>query len=140
MRIASLLLLAFLVAASGCGDDDGGTTGGSGTGSGTTGTGDTTGDDDPIGDSTLVIANESSFFIIEINVSPVSETTFGPDLLGDDVLEPGEALEVTLECDDYDIRVVDEDEVECILFEIDLCFEDAVWEITDDVLLSCAFE
>lgn len=90
------------------------------------------------GDSTLTIRNSSSFAFIEINLSPVDSSTFGPDLLGADILEPGDELEISgIECDDYDIRVVDEDGDECILAAVELCFDDAIWEITDSELLSC---
>ena len=114
--LTTALLLALAIAGSACGDDD------------------------TLGDSTLTIENSSSFAIIEINVSSVDETTFGPDLLGNDILFPGESAVITVECDDYDIRIVDEDDVECILADVDLCFEDAVWEITDIQLAICAFE
>jgi hypothetical protein len=33
--------------------------------------------------------------------------------------------------------VVDEDGDECILAAVELCFDDAIWEITDSELLSC---
>lgn len=91
-------------------------------------------------DSTLTIRNNSSFAFIEINLSPVDSASFGPDLLGSDILEPGTELEISgIACDDYDIRIIDEDADECILTDVDLCFDDAVWNITDGELAACIF-
>lgn len=91
-------------------------------------------------DSTLVIENESSYTLIEIYLSSTSDNSWGPDLLGNQVLEPGDTLELSqIECDTYDIRIVDEDADECILDTVDLCLDNAVWQIDDVELASCAF-
>ena len=57
-------------------------------------------------DSSLTIANESSYAIVEINVAPVSSSTWGPDLLGPEWLYPGE--EITIDFIDCDYYVVPE--------------------------------
>jgi hypothetical protein len=91
-------------------------------------------------DSTLMIENNSSYTLIEINLSPTASVSWGSDLLGSNVLEPGDAFRVSqLECDTYDIRVVDEDHDECILDSVDLCLNNAVWSIDDADLALCAF-
>lgn len=90
------------------------------------------------GDSSLIIRNESSYAITEIYLSPVSSGTWGPDLLGGDVLFPGEEFAISLiDCDDYDIRIVDEDGDECVIEGVELCFDDALWRITDTELAAC---
>ncbi|MDQ3369892.1 MAG: hypothetical protein M3680_31120 [Myxococcota bacterium] len=90
--------------------------------------------------STLTIDNDSSYTLIEINLSPVDSVAWGADLLGADVLDPGDVLEVSgIECDTYDIRVIDEDSDECILESVDLCLDNAVWRIDDTELAFCAF-
>jgi len=92
------------------------------------------------GGSTLTIDNESSYTLIEINLSPTASADWGPDLLGSEVLDPGETFEASgIECDIYDIRVVDDDNDECILDSVDLCLDDSVWTIDDAELAACAF-
>ena len=114
-RLASLLLVTSLVA---CAAED---------------------DTDPT-TSTLMIDNDSSYTLIEINLSPTTSVSWGPDLLGAEVLEPGDVLELsTITCNTYDIRVVDEDSDECILDSVDLCLDNAVWRIDDLELAACAF-
>ena len=96
------------------------------------------GSDDPDLDSDLTIRNSSSFSFIEINLSPVGELNWGADLLGSDILEPGDVLELSgIACDDYDIRVIDEDTDECILTNVSLCAETAEWVIDNSELASC---
>jgi hypothetical protein len=91
-------------------------------------------------DSRLTIENASSYSFIEINLSPEAKSTWGADLLGADVLAPSESLIVDVSCDTYDIRVLDEDNVECVLRSVDLCFDNAVWQIDDAELISCEFQ
>ncbi|HEU0030468.1 MAG TPA: hypothetical protein VFQ53_07545 [Kofleriaceae bacterium] len=98
-------------------------------------------DPDPIDPgSMLAIQNDSSFTFVEINLAPIDSTTFGPDLLGANVLDPGERLEISdIDCDTYDIRVVDETNAMCILSAVDLCLDNAVWHIDDTELAICSF-
>lgn len=98
-------------------------------------------EDDPIDlSSTLMIENNSDFAFVEINLSPVDNVSWGADLLGSDILFPGEVVEIGgIECDDYDIRVVDEDSDECIVEDIDLCLTEDSWIIDNAVLFGCAF-
>ena len=87
---------------------------------------------------TFTISNESSYFLDEIHLAPVDSTTWGPDLI--DSLAPGEDLIITdIQCDVYDILVVDETGVDCELQNIDICFNDDGWVIDDVVLDVCAF-
>ena len=89
------------------------------------------------GDSSLTIANESSFFIDQIHVAEVNDPNWGPDLISD--LAPGEEVTIVLDCGNYDVLVVDETGVECQLSNVDLCFDDDVWVIDDVTLDVCAF-
>jgi hypothetical protein len=112
------LLATIALAACGTSDDDGGVG----------------------GDSTLTINNDSSYALIGIYLSPTTSVSWGNDLLGNEVLVPGEVFEVSgIECDTYDIRVVDEDNDECILDSVDLCLDNAVWHIDNAELGSCGF-
>ena len=90
------------------------------------------------GDSSLTIRNNSSYAIFEINLSPVDSASWGADLLGSEILEPGDVFEIGgIDCDDYDIRLIDEDGDECILPAVELCFDDEVWNLTDTDLALC---
>ncbi len=95
-------------------------------------------DDEELADSTLTIANESSFVFEEIRVAAIDEPTFGPNLIPD-LLFPGERVTVVLACDVYDVLIVDETGLECVLEGLDLCFDDALWVIDDVDLDICAF-
>ena len=91
-------------------------------------------------DSTLTIENESSYSFAEINLSPEDATSWGSDLLGADILLPGEVLQVSgVTCDVYDIRIVDDEGDECVLSSVDLCLDNAVWRIDDTELAACQF-
>jgi hypothetical protein len=101
----------------------------------------TTSDEDPGNlDSVVTIDNNTSYTLIELNLSPTTSVSWGADLLGSEVLEPGDSFQLSgVECNTYDIRVVDEDNDECILDSVDLCLDNAVWKIDDADLASCAF-
>ncbi len=91
-------------------------------------------------DSSFTIVNESSYALIEINLSPVGSRSWGSNLVGGGMLAPGSSLTVDfINCDDYDVRVIDETGLECILGGISICFSDDAWVITDGMLNSCAF-
>jgi hypothetical protein len=96
-------------------------------------------DDDDIDlDSELVIENQSSYTLVGIFLSPTTSVEWGSDLLGAEVLEPGDSFEISgIECDTYDIRVVDEDDDECVIEDVDLCLDDAHWLIDDAELGGC---
>jgi hypothetical protein len=87
------------------------------------------------------IINQSNWEIHHLFLSPSSDPKWGPDQLGDDILKKGESLTLTnIDCDDYDIKVVDEDGDECVIEEAELCNDESYWKITDKALLSCQEE
>lgn len=87
--------------------------------------------DDP--DSTLLVVNESDFVIEEIYITDVDSSGWGPDLTGGDVILPEEDfLLADIPCDFYDVLMVDETGLECEVLDIDLCFDDATWVITNN--------
>jgi hypothetical protein len=89
-------------------------------------------------DSSLVISNESTYSFIEINLSPIDHVAWGTDLLGTDILVPGEQLETSgIPCGTYDIRIIDEDNDMCVLDTVDLCVDNAVWRIDNAELAGC---
>lgn len=94
-------------------------------------------DDDS--DSSLTIRNFSDYALAEIHVTETDNPDYGPNLVGGDLLLPGEEIVVFLDCDVYDALVVDEDGFGCEIFDLDLCFDDAVWDITNGTLNNCSF-
>jgi hypothetical protein len=99
------------VAAVGCSDDDGGVI------------------VDPGPDASREVQNQSDFSIVELRVTSVGSSTWGPNLLGNDVLLPDESITLGVACDRYDALLVDEDGVDCELQDLDLCLNDATWVI-----------
>jgi len=92
------------------------------------------------GDSSFTVANESDYVLLEVNLSPEGSFSWGQNLLGRDVLFPGEAITVDfVSCDYYDARVIDDTNLECVLQGLDLCFDDAIWVIDNFTLDVCAF-
>jgi hypothetical protein len=88
-------------------------------------------------DSTVTLVNESEYAIYQMFMSPTSEPVWGPDQLGEDVLLPGESVSIAVDCDAYDVRLVDDEGEECVLEDVQVCLEDAVWHLTDDALAIC---
>lgn len=82
-------------------------------------------------DSTLRVRNDSDFWIVEIHVTPVGSSTWGPNLLSSD-LAPGETFVLGIDCGTYDARLVDEAGVDCELHDLDLCLNDADWIIRNN--------
>ncbi|MBI2214614.1 MAG: hypothetical protein HYU52_13290 [Acidobacteria bacterium] len=88
--------------------------------------------------ASVKILNKSEWDIHHFYLSPADSNEWGPDQLGEVVLESGSSFTLTdIECDLWDIKVVDEDGDECEIRGVALCDEDAVWRITDDELLAC---
>lgn len=92
-------------------------------------------DDD---DSTFTVSNRSDFVLFELYITEIDNPDWGPNLLGSEPLFPGERISVVdIECDVYDVLVVDELNAECVLEGVDLCFDDAIWTITNSTLSTC---
>lgn len=92
------------------------------------------------GDSSLTIDNQSSYSLFEIHLAQVDDPNWGPNLLGSDPLDPGETLEISeIDCNTYDVDIIDDTGAECVLQSLDLCFDDAVWQLDDLDLATCAF-
>ncbi len=88
--------------------------------------------------ATVKVINQSDWSINHLFLSPADEESWGPDWLGEDVMEKGDSMKLTgISCGDYDIRVVDEDGDECIIAAVELCGDDSEWKITNKELLSC---
>lgn len=93
----------------------------------------------PTDDGTITIDNGSSSVLTEVRVTAVQSSSWGPNLLGGDILYPNERLTVGVACGTYDVLVVDEYDRDCVLGNIDLCLADQVWVIDDSTLRYCAY-
>lgn len=90
-------------------------------------------------DSTLTVENVSDYPLYELYVAPVSAPTWGPDLLGNDILLPNESITIFVDCGTYDALVIDDIGASCELYNLDLCFDDALWVIDNATLATCNF-
>lgn len=92
-------------------------------------------------DATVVISNKSSWQLHEIYLSSVDDESWGPDQLGENIIDTGESFTLRrIPCDAYDVRLVDEDQDVCVVRAIPLCVDKGDWVITDEALLDCQSE
>ena len=88
--------------------------------------------------ATVKVINQSKWEIHHLFLSPATEEEWGPDQLEDEILTKGDSITLTgIPCNEYDIKVVDEDGDECIIEAVDLCRDHSYWKITDKDLLEC---
>jgi hypothetical protein len=84
------------------------------------------------------ITNKSDYTIHHLFLSPAHENEWGPDQLGDNVIETDGSFTLkNIPCDTYDVKVVDEDGDECEIEAVDICGDDHHWKITNEDLLDC---
>jgi len=88
--------------------------------------------------ASATLINDSSFDIYALFISPTHSNRWGPDQLGDEVLETGYSFTVSgLPCGDYDIKLVDEDRDVCVVEGVYLCGAEGESVLTDEELLDC---
>ncbi|MEO7732133.1 MAG: hypothetical protein ABIY55_14255 [Kofleriaceae bacterium] len=84
-------------------------------------------------DATLTVHNESQYDITDLYVAPVGSRTWGPNLLhSGEVIFAGDQLTLTAACGTYDVQVIDETNVDCVVPDVDLCLNDADWIVHDN--------
>ncbi|HET9768276.1 MAG TPA: hypothetical protein VFS60_15590 [Thermoanaerobaculia bacterium] len=84
------------------------------------------------------VTNRTDWEIHELYLSPVDDENWGPDQLRDEVIGKDESFTlVGVPCDEYDVKIVDEDDDACIVAQVDICGENHQWTITSDDLLQC---
>lgn len=87
--------------------------------------------------ASITIQNMSSYDIYRLYMSSSSNPSWGEDHLGTNILPAnGGTVTLTMPCDTYDIKLVDEDGDECTVMRQPLCSDNA-WVITNQELLSC---
>jgi hypothetical protein len=88
--------------------------------------------------SDVTVVNQSAWDIHHLYLSAADENEWGPDQLGNDVIGTGDSFKIMgIPCDEYDVRLVDEDGDECMVFAVDICGSNEKWEITSGDLLEC---
>ncbi|MES1241519.1 MAG: hypothetical protein ABUT39_07860 [Acidobacteriota bacterium] len=86
----------------------------------------------------VTVHNNSEFAIHNFFLSPSEQNHWGADQLGDDVIGKGAKFTLTdIPCNNYDVKLVDEDGDECVVSDVDICGGNGNWNITDDDLLDC---
>ncbi|MBB1089394.1 hypothetical protein H4F99_12990 [Lysobacter sp. SG-8] len=94
----------------------------------------------PVGATELKITNNSMWDIYYVYVSRSSNSEWGNDQLDDKVLDAGETWRLTnIQCDTYDVKLVDEDDDTCIIPKVKLCWN-THWELDNDAWLGCVAE
>jgi hypothetical protein len=90
----------------------------------------------------VTIKNKSDWEIHHFFLSPVEQEEWGPDQLGDEVIDAngGSFLLHSIPCASYDIKLIDEDGDECVVADVDICGNNQAWTITSDDLLECEGE
>ena len=85
----------------------------------------------------LKFANQSNWDIHEMYFSPADQKSWGPDQLGDDVIEHGQTFTLSkIEKDTYDVKLVDEDGDECVVSDVDFDSSES-FTLTESMLLGC---
>jgi hypothetical protein len=84
------------------------------------------------------VVNRTDWEIHELYLSSSDDENWGPDQLGEEVIGKGESFTLlAIPCDDYDVKIVDEEGDACIVAAVDICGESQEWAITSGDLLKC---
>jgi hypothetical protein len=89
------------------------------------------------GDSSFSVYNDSDYVIEVVNITEVDSPDWGPNYLDEPLFPGDEVVIVDIECDVYDVRVIDEDGFACALYDLDLCFDDDTWVVDNQTLDFC---
>jgi hypothetical protein len=88
--------------------------------------------------SDVTVVNHAAWDIHHLYLSAADENEWGPDQLGTEVMATGDSFKLTgIPCDEYDVRLVDEDGDECMIFAVDICGANETWVIESGDLLEC---
>ncbi len=86
----------------------------------------------------VTVHNDSKWEIHNFFLAPSESDEWGPDQLGDEIVENGGKFTLNqIPCDTYDVKLVDEDGDECVVTEVDICGGSDDWVVTDEDLLEC---
>lgn len=86
----------------------------------------------------VTVVNKSDWTLVHFYLSASEDDEWGPDQLGDEVIEPGGSFTLKqIPCDTYDVKLIDEDDDECVVSEVDICSGKEQWVINNQLLLGC---
>jgi len=74
--------------------------------------------------ASLRVENHSDFDIIDLRVTSVGSSSWGPNLLGSNSLQPNETITLGVSCGTYDAQLTDDSNVMCEVHDLDLCAND----------------
>lgn len=88
--------------------------------------------------ASIKVVNKSDWEIHHVYLSSSDDDEWGPDQLGQEVIATDETFTLrNIPCDTYDVKLVDEDDDECVVNTVDLCGTGETWTITNKLLLAC---
>jgi hypothetical protein len=91
----------------------------------------------PAAATTITIANNSQWEIRHLYLSPADNDNWGPDQLGDGVINPGQTVTLNVSWDQPTVKLVSEDKDGCFLSTTVDATANAVWTITNDATPNC---
>lgn len=88
--------------------------------------------------ATVTLQNSSSWSIQYLYMSPTSDNSWGADRLGNSIIPAnGGTFNLSnVPCNDYDVKLVDEDSDVCVINNVHICSSET-WVINSEDLLSC---
>ncbi len=88
--------------------------------------------------ASVTIVNRSDYDIHHLYLSPTDHEDWGPDQLGKNVITHGGKFTLNnIPCDEYDIRLVDDEGDECVVSDVVFCKDESGWVITNRDLEKC---
>ena len=72
----------------------------------------------PDGEGTITVTNDSDITLDEVYSSTCDDDEWGDDLMGVELLEPGEAVDITVDAGCWDLRAVAEDDQDVDAYSI----------------------
>jgi len=89
-------------------------------------------------DSQVKFRNQSRWSIEKLFFAPVGSDHWGPNQIRHTPVHPDDTFTLTgIRCDKYDVKIIDEDDNECVVRDVALCGDDKVWRLGDRDLLKC---
>ena len=70
-------------------------------------------------------------------MSPSSDSAWGPDRLGSDIIRTSMSFNLQAACNTYDIKLIDEDQDECIMSSVQICGSSHTLVFDNTRLLAC---
>ena len=88
--------------------------------------------------TTITVVNNSNQEIRHLYLSSVDQDNWGPDLLNNSVVRPGESFTINNPtCSDPQIKVVGEDQNGCFVSGVVSCSSNSTWTITTGDIPNC---